>query len=115
MTIAVAVLTPLAVTVALFALYLSYCTLRVARDNGKLAEAPKLVQIVCWTILGTAITLDVLFNFLFGTIIFVESPELRRPTFTQRCKKHMRDDGWRGDIARWVCDSWLNPFEAGHC
>lgn len=102
-------------TFVLFALYLSYCTLRVARDNGKLAQAPKIVQAVCWTILITALVLDIVFNFTVGTIVFLEPPSLHRPTFTMRCKKWMRTMSWRGRLARWVCDGWLNPFEAGHC
>lgn len=102
-------------TVLMFALYLSYCTLRVAYDNGKLRAAPKLVQGVCWSIFIFALALDVLLNVTLGTLLFFERPELRRLTFTMRCKKHMNALNWRGRIARWVCDGWLNPFEAGHC
>lgn len=99
----------------LFAFYLSYCTLRVARENGKLQMAPKIVQAMCWLILGLAFLLDIAFNITVGTIAFLELPSLRRPTFTQRCEKHMQAAGFRGRLARWVCDGWLNPFEAGHC
>lgn len=99
----------------LFALYLSYVTLRVARDNGKLASAPRIVQAVCWTILIVAFGLDIVFNLTVGTIAFLELPSLHRPTFTMRCKKHMASMSWRGRLARWVCEGWLNPFEAGHC
>jgi hypothetical protein len=102
-------------TVSLFALYLSYCTLRVANDNGKLRAAPTIVQLVCGVIFIVALALDVIFNVTVGTIVFFELPEIRRLTFTMRCKKWMTDDGWRGRFARWVCDGWLNPFEAGHC
>jgi hypothetical protein len=99
----------------LFTLYLSYCTLRVAYDNGKLAAAPKIVQAGCWGIFIIALVLDVIFNVTVGTVVFFELPEIRRLTFTMRCKKWMTNDSWRGRIARWVCDGWLNPFEAGHC
>jgi hypothetical protein len=106
-----------ALTLALFTMYLAYCTLRVARDNGKLRAAPWPVQIVCYALLAVALVCDVLFNVLIGSLIFVEFPDLRRPTFTHRCKKHMNDadGGWRMRLGRWVCDGWLNPFEAGHC
>lgn len=110
-----AVLGSVILTVLLFTLYLSYCALNVAYKNGKLRAAPKLVQGVCWTIFITALVLDVIFNVTVGTLAFLELPELRRLTFTMRCKKHMSADGWRGKLARWVCEGWLNPFEAGHC
>jgi hypothetical protein len=111
-------------TFMLFTLYLSYCTLHVAMNNGKLAAAPKIVQVACWGTFIIALVLDVLFNITVGSLVFVELPELRRLTFTMRCKKWMPYGGhpfnpplvrWRGKIARWVCDGWLNPFEAGHC
>jgi hypothetical protein len=102
-------------TIFLFTFYLAYCTLRVARDNGKLALAPGAVKTVCWTILVVAVLLDVIFNIVIGSIAFLELPEWKRITFTMRCKKHMTATGFRGRLARWVCEGWLNPFEAGHC
>ena len=102
-------------TAMLFTFYLSYCALNVAYKNGKLKAAPKLVQAVCWLIFIVALVLDVVFNVTLGSLVFLELPERRRLTFTMRCKKHMADAGWRGRLARWVCEGWLNPFEAGHC
>ncbi len=109
------VLAAIILTAMLFTFYLSYCALNVAYKSGKLATTPLLVRAVCWSIFIVALTLDVLFNVTVGTLAFLELPELRRLTFTMRCKKHMHDMGWRGDIARWVCHGWLNPFEDGHC
>lgn len=102
-------------TYFLFALYLSYCTLRIARDNGKLAMCPPPVKSVCWSILGLAILLDIAFNILVGSILFREFPHYKRLTFTARCNNHYNADTWRGARARKFCDGWLNPFEAGHC
>lgn len=110
-----AVLGTLITTVLMFTLYLSYCALNVAYKNGKLQAAPKLVQVVCWAIFGFALALDIVFNVTVGTLLFLELPQLRRLTFTMRCKSWMHNQSWRGRIARWVCDGWLNPFEAGHC
>jgi hypothetical protein len=89
--------------------------LRVAHGNGKLAATPLLVRGVCWSIFGFALVLDVAFNFTVGTVLFLRLPKVRRPTFTQRCKDHLEDEDFRGRMARFVCDGWLNPFEAGHC
>lgn len=99
----------------LYALYLSYCTLRQMRDTGRLAAMPRIVRFHCWGILYAALALDIVFNIIVGTLVFMELPELRRLTFTMRCKKWMTVEGRRGDIARWVCESWLNPAEPGHC
>lgn len=99
----------------LYIFYLAYCTLRVAKDNGKLAKAPKIVKGIAYSILFIAVILDGLFNVTFGSIVFLEPPEIKRLMFTARCAKWREDKGWRGKIARWVCDGWLNPFEEGHC
>lgn len=57
---------------------------------------------------------DCLFNWIFGGIIFVESP-LMTWTFTARCTMHLADSGRRGSVANWVCGI-LNPFQiGGHC
>ena len=102
-------------TVALFALYLAYCTLRVARGNGKLAMAPAVVRGLCWALLLAGLVLDILFNIFIGSLMFREWPNIQRLTFTARCTSHLKVDGFRGNIARWVCEGWLNPFEADHC
>jgi hypothetical protein len=100
---------------ALYVFYLAYCTLRVARDNGKLAATPLVVRSVAWLILAIGYVLDVLFNVTFGSVMFWEWPHFRRLLFTARCNSHLEASGRRGEIARWVCFGWLNPFEAGHC
>jgi hypothetical protein len=102
-------------TVALYVFFLAYVTLMAARKNGKLAAAPRIVQGVAYSVLIVAWVLDVAFNFVIGSLIFLEAPNLRRLTFTNRCGDHMSDLNWRGRIARWVCQSWLNPFDDGHC
>lgn len=104
----------LALTFVLYVFYLAYCTLRLARDNGKLEMTPWIVRALAWAVLITGLVLDVLFNITIGTLMFREMPE-RPLTFTARCKKHLEAGGFRGELARWVCDGWLNPFEAGHC
>lgn len=108
-------LVALAWAYVLFVLYLAYVTLWVAKNNGRLAAAPLPVRFIAWSILGTAAVVDGLFNIVVGSLLFLEPPELHRLMFTDRCKKWMNDPGWRGRIARWVCEGWLNPFEDHHC
>lgn len=117
-------ITAYAAAVLLYVLFLAYCTLRTMRDTGRLAVLPRVVRWHCWGILGLALVVDVAFNVTVGTLLFLDLPELRRLTFTMRCKAWM-DYGlapdspllyrWRGGVARYVCESWLNPAEPGHC
>lgn len=101
--------------IALYVLFLCYCTLRVARDNGKLAMTPLPVRLVAWSIVGVAWVFDVVFNVIIGSLMFLELPDVRALTFTARCSSHMAMATWRGTLARWVCDGWLNPMESDHC
>lgn len=103
----------LKLTYVLFVLYLAYCTLRAAQRNGKLDAAPFVVRAVCYSVLVVTVILDVIFNATVGSLVFLDPP--RQWTFTARCKRHMHEPGRRGAIARWVCEGWLNPFDAGHC
>jgi len=100
---------------ALWGLYLMYCALHASMKSGKFAAAPWPVRVLSYILIAVMASADVAFNFTIGSLAFLELPELRRPTFTQRCSAHLADDGWRGELARWVCTSWLNPFEENHC
>lgn len=102
-------------TVSLFSLYLAYCTIWRARESGQLATVPAVPRGICYAILVAAVALDVVFNILIGSVAFLELPEIKRLTFTARCKKHLHANTWRGRFARWVCHGWLNPFDPGHC
>jgi len=102
----------------LFVFYLAYVALWAAKQNGKLAAAPLAVRVVAWSILGLALVLDVAFNVIVGSAIFMEPPEFWPPkklTFTARCAKWRSRDGYRARFARWVCEGWLNPFQEHHC
>lgn len=99
----------------LFIFYLAYCAIWEARRLGRLAAAPLAVKAIVYSILAVGVVLDAAFNVTVGSALFLEPPNLRRPLFTARCKAHLEDEGWRGRIARFVCDGWLNPFQPGHC
>lgn len=61
------------------------------------------------------ILLDVIvMNFIIATLLMAELP--REWLFTERCKRHIKESGWRGSFARWACRHFLDPFEeGGHC
>ena len=100
---------------ALYVFFLAYVALHVAQKNGKLAAAPKVVQLIAWSILLLAVVADVGFNVICGSLIFLEWPSRSALTFSTRCSSHLQEPSWRGRIARWVCNGWLNPMDAGHC
>lgn len=106
-------LTSFLVTYLLFVFYLAYVAVHIAHDSGKLARAAYLVQVLAWVTIGIGWVLDVVFNVLIGSVLFLEFPHWRRLTFTARCKRHMGASTWRGDVARFFCDA-LNIFEQ-HC
>lgn len=60
-----------------------------------------------------ALFMDVLFNFVLGTMIFIEPP--RELLFTSRCSRHLKSTGWQLRNAHWICTYLLNPFDEGHC
>jgi hypothetical protein len=76
---------------------------------------PWLVRGHIYAIVYFMLLLDIGFNVVIGSIVFWEWPEIRRLTFTARCKKWMGTGGKRGATADYVCESWLNPGEPGHC
>lgn len=62
-----------------------------------------------------AVVMDVIFNLIPATIIFLNLP--RELLFTQRLDRYEEEgSGWRYRIAIWICQNMLNPFQqGGHC
>jgi len=57
--------------------------------------------------------LDVLFNFIIGTIYFLELP--REWLFTSRCQRLLKSKGTKLRKANFMCNYLLDPFDKGHC
>ena len=97
----------------LWILYLGVMQLKRARDNGTLSKAA-LVMGYPLVIIGYL--LDILFNWVIGTILFLELP--KNGVFTSHLNRHYLKDTWRGKIATWICRELLNTFDPnpfGHC
>ena len=60
-----------------------------------------------------ALIMDVLFNFIIGTLYFRELP--KELLFTARCSRHMKGSGTQLARATFVCIYLLNPFDEDHC
>ena len=60
-----------------------------------------------------ALLMDVLFNFIIGTLYYREFP--KELLFTSRCHRHLKGTGIQLARAQQVCAILLDPFDSGHC
>lgn len=83
----------------------------------KYKDTIKVSLPIIWHGLGLffiiGLVMDVLFNWIIGTLYFRELP--RELLFTDRCKRHMKGSGAQLRRATLVCAYLLNPFDSGHC
>lgn len=97
---------------AVWTFYLAVMHLDTARKRGSLTTASKVIG---YPILYVGLVLDMLFNALWGSLLFLEPP--KEWLFTARVSRWNDNDGWRGAIARWICEELLDPFDprGQHC
>lgn len=87
--------------------YLAVMMLRTQRDT-----MPAVARRFAYVVLGIGYVLDALLN-LASSAIFLELP--REILFTGRMQRHIKSGGWRGRLAKWFCDTLLEPFDKNHC
>jgi hypothetical protein len=88
------------------------CYLAYTQIKAKWATLRLEVKVVGVVVVLIGFTIDVAINWTVGLALGVT----RDLTLSQKCKRLRRDDmGWRGDVAAYLCENWLNPFESGHC
>lgn len=90
----------------LFQGFLIYASVKRAWPRLKIGI--KVMQVPILLVFGL---IDVLFNIVIGSILFLELP--RQLTFSQRCCVHLHDTGWRGSIAG-AFSVPLNVIDEGH-
>lgn len=93
-----------------FLFYTSVMALRLAKKENKLTGAAKFFG---YQLLFVGLIVDVIFNWVIGTISFLEFP--KEALFTGRCERWLHDTTWRGKVARWYCRELLDPFDKDHC
>lgn len=106
-------LTTLAILYLLWVFYLAVMALWRARRDGMLGPVA-LVPGYLTLLIGAA--LDVLVNVTVMSLVFVEPP--RELLVTKRLQRHIKHgQGWRQELARWLCHNLLNPFDptGDHC
>src|SRR3954467_821125 len=81
---------------ALFVFFLAYLPIKAAFDRGALKRQWTLGCAAAYVTLAIGFVLDVGFNLVPGSLIFLEPPRRACLTFTQRCRSWQADPGYRG-------------------
>lgn len=100
--------------------YLSVMHLKKIHDNLRTNGDDFTLEqkILAYPQLFVGLLWDVFLNAFVGSIVFLEPPRYDKKEwlFTGRVSRWNDRGGKRGDIARWFCHHYLDPFEeGGHC
>lgn len=75
---------------------------------------PTWLKFFLYPIVAVAYILDVLFNWIFGTVLFLQLP--KKPTLSERLRRILlTEDGWRWGLAFHICKHYIEPWDQGHC
>jgi hypothetical protein len=72
-------------------------------------------KIFAYPLAAIGVTLDFLYNVVYGSVMFLEPP--KEWLLTKRLNRHIEENGssWRGKLATWFCTHLLDPFDSkGH-
>jgi len=93
----------------LWVLFLAVMNLLRVYQKG---ELPKGVLYLSFPLLAAGLVVDVLFNIVFGTIMFLQMPALSRLTLSARMDDLiLTGSGWRKKFAIWFVKYLLQPFD----
>ena len=96
-----------------YALYVFTMSVYRAKLAGRLCG---LSLVLLYPIVIIAALMDVVCNLTLATLVFLEPPQ--ELLVTTRLKRyHASEDGWRTDLAAYVCENLLDPFDptGEHC
>lgn len=91
-------------------MYLSVMNLMRAKD-----QLSTETKIFAYPLAAVGVFADFAYNVVFGSILFLEPP--REWLLTARLKRHLGEDGYKGNLSRWLCRHLLDPFDpkGTHC
>jgi hypothetical protein len=93
-----------------YAFFLAVMHLRIVRDT---VGFTKWNFLFAYSILVVGLVLDAILNLLM-CIPLLDMP--KEILLTAKFKRLIREDmGWRGDVAEFFCNQFLNPADKGHC
>lgn len=86
--------------------------MNLLRHRGALSLPAKIPG---WPVVIVGVVLDVAINWCVAPFVFLSPP--KEFLLTARLKRHIKNGGWRGRVAWWVCHNFLNAFDPGgsHC
>lgn len=92
-----------------FSVHWSFVAIMHARSKRQ--ELSLYWKVMLYPLAAIGLVLDVAFNVVFGSLMFLELP--RELLFTSRCKRHFRGHG-RGQRLAAFWAKQLNQFDPGH-
>jgi len=98
----------LALAYLLWVLFLAVMMLKQEKDAGMLTPDMPAYKVGMF-VLFVGYVVDLVVNLILASILFLEFP--KELTVTARLKRHGTQGGWRGDFARWFCESLLDTFD----
>ena len=108
-------------------LWIAYANLMVLKNNYEDKFPEWLKKLLTYGLGVPFILLDVLFNVIYGTLMYLELPDFKNchwkylPTFTERCSRHLHAEWsrpsktWRFKLAWFICHYMLEPWDYNHC
>ena len=112
--------------VVLYALYIVVMLMKPYKNT-----MPNYIKYPAYTIFGIGFLGDVLWNILYGTVLFWEKPDfagartdfkgIPLPTLTERLRDIIKQESdcdslsLRLRMAKLVCHKLLNPWDKDHC
>jgi hypothetical protein len=109
--------------------WLIYVPIMWLKNN--IDDIPKIfhwpIKIVAYPVAAVGFVLDVVFNIIFGTVMFLQWPDFKdphvrfMPTLSERlrdiikCRTAIEPDSFRFAMAMFICKYLLEPFDYGHC
>ena len=108
------ILNTLIATFVLWLLFIPAANLVNRHKQGKLNETETLLGKIY---VGFFVVADILFNYSYGSIIFVSLPPKGCHTLTARLKYYLRNEpaSWRGEMSYFMCRYMIEPWDMGHC
>lgn len=101
-------------TFVLWLLFIPAANLVNRHKQGKLNETETLLgKIYVYSFL----VVDVIYNFTYGSLLFMDWPPKGKTTLTARLKHYLRTEpaSWRGELSYVMCRYLIEPWDMGHC
>jgi hypothetical protein len=89
-----------------FIMYVASMNMIRAHKEYKLNN---LLWILCLPFVALSWVVDVIHNITLFSLLYFEAPQ--ELTVTNRLKRHINDQSFRGKLSRWIADTLLNPFD----